>query len=513
MREQYVVAIDSGTQSTRVAIFDTQGNRLATGSSQHPAMSTPTLGWFEHGKQDSWNALQQAAKNAFAKFSGDKSKIVGIAVSSQRICVNILGNDGKPIHNPISWMDCRWKMNFASIGQLTEKPDVATMGFLTYFSLANWMKYNDAETYKNAAKYLNVTGYLGYLLTGEFRDSLANNIGWPYDETDWTGLLDDKYIAMMGLRRDQLAEPVLPGGLIGHITAEAAAQTGFPVGCQLYASGGDKQCELLGASAVNHGQAYITLGTLSGMDVVSTEYKPSPSFAYSTYLAAYPKNYNYEAPLGKGFWLVSWFRDNFGMDLKEEAAAKGLPIEALLDAEAEKIAPGAEGLVVLPDWAGAGGRPHSKGMFIGFDSRHTRAHLYRALIEGIIMELKSKADSMLDSLGMSIDKLYIGGGGSKSNFCAQAIADVFNVPVHRSQESENCSLGTAICAAVGCGIYATLDEGIEKMAKKFDVFYPNADNHACYAALREKVIDRLYPGVEDALKDLAEISNRFTATK
>lgn len=501
----FVISIDSGTQSTRVAIFDQKGNRLATGSAPHPAMHMPRKGWFEHGRGDSWNALCEASAKALAQFSEDRSKIVGISLSSQRNCVNIIGADTALIHDPISWMDTRWKMNYASIGALPAPPDDPLYNFYAYFSLANWMKYNDPQTYQNAVKYLNVSGYLSLRLTGECRDAIANNIGWPYDLTGWSGLSEEQYIELMGFRRDQLAQPTLPGGLLGHITAQAAAATGLPEGCPLFADGGDKQSELLGVGAVHDRQTYITLGTLSGMNVVSSEYKPSPTFSYMTYLAAYPKNYNYEAALGKGFWLVSWFRDNFGAGLREEAKARGTSIEALLDAEAELVAPGCNGLVLVPDWAPSTEHPHGKGMFIGMDERHGRAHMYRALIEGIVMELKAKADSMLGGLGIKARELYIGGGGSKSNFCAQAIADVFNLKVYRSQEPENCSLGSAMCAAVGAGLYPDLDAAIAGMIKGFDIFVPNPQNHALYSRLREKVVDPIYPAIEEVLKELAAI--------
>lgn len=507
MAGKYVLGIDSGTQSTRVSIFDEQGNRIAIGSASHPATTSPHLGWHEHGTNDLWPALCAAANDAFVKFDGDKADIAGIGLSSQRICVNIIDENNDLLYNPISWMDGRWKMNYASMGALPDDiENPMYKHFLAYYSVANWMKFNAPEIYEKAYKYLNVAGFLGAKLTGEYRDSISNNIGWPYDEIKWEGFMPDRYIEVMGLRKDQLADVVWPGSLIGSITAVAAAATGLPEGCPVYASGGDKQCELLGAGIVKHGQAYITLGTLSGVDMVGDNYTPSPTFSYMTYLACYPRKYNFEASLGKGFWLISWFRENFGQDLKLEAAEKGVAIEAMLDKEAEAIPAGAEGLVALPDWSPGSARPHSKGMFVGFDDRHTRAHVYKALMEGIIMEIKAKSDAMEAGLGMPITELYIGGGGSKSNLCSQTIADVFNVPVHRSHEPENSSLGAAMCAAVGSGLYASFDDAIGGMVKKFDTFLPDPDNHQLYSQLRSEVLDKLYPCLEDVMKRLGELA-------
>lgn len=510
MAKQYLVSIDSGTQSTRVMILDTQGNRVVTGSAQHPPTSSPQQGWHEHGRNDLWDAFCTASNEAFAKFQGDKADIVGIGVSSQRICVNITDQDGNLIHNPISWMDGRWHMNYASLGAMPEDiEDPFYRYFMPYLSMANWMKFNNPAVYEKAGKYLNVTGYLNFQLTGETKDAYSNNIGWPYDTTGWSGFVSDRYIELMGFRKDQLAEPVLAGGLIGNVTAGAAAATGMPEGCPVFACAGDKQCEVLGIGGTKHGQAYITLGTLSGLDVVSTNYTPSPDFSYNTYMGAYPETYNYEAFLGKGFWLVSWFRENFGSGLEQEAKEKGLPIEALLDIEAEALPAGAEGLIALPDWSPGTGRPYGKGMFIGFDDRHRRAHVYRALIEGIVMEIKTKSTEMFKGIGIEISELYVGGGGSKSDFCVQAIADVFNLPVYRTKEPENTSIGVAMCAAVGSGVYANLDEAITGMIKPFDRFDPKPENHKLYEHLRCNILNKLYPTLEAVMKDLVE----FTAAQ
>jgi sugar (pentulose or hexulose) kinase len=245
---------------------------------------------------------------------------------------------------------------------------------------------------------------------------------------------------------------------------------------------------------------------LSGLDIVCRDYKPAPDFSYFTYLSPIPKLYNHESMASKGFWLVSWFRDNFGSGLLAEAKAAGISVEALLDREAESIPAGSEGLVVLPDWAPSALRPNGKGIYMGFDDRHQRKHMYRSLVEGIMLQIKLGADKMAKYLDLSINELYIGGGGSKSNFTAQVIADIFNVPVHRSRESENCSLGVAMCGAVGAGLYPDLEAAMAGMGKDYDDFLPNKDNHALYTALSEKVIQKLYPALEDVLKDLAELT-------
>jgi sugar (pentulose or hexulose) kinase len=132
--------------------------------------------------------------------------------------------------------------------------------------------------------------------------------------------------------------------------------------------------------------------------------------------------------------------------------------------------------------------------------------MFRSLVEGIIIQIKLGTAKMADYLGLSISELYIGGGGSKSNFAAQTISDVFNVPVNRTRESENCSLGAAMCGAVGAGIYPDLNAAIDGMGKNYDKFLPNKDNHELYSSLSKNVIEKLYPALEGVLKDLIELT-------
>jgi sugar (pentulose or hexulose) kinase len=490
-------------------MYDAKGNRIAKGSAEHPKLLNPRKGWFEHGKDDIWNGLRNAIADMLSNFSGSVDDIAAIGLSAQRACFFALDKEDELLYNPISWLDERWRMNVPCLGKIeTDVPDPLYHGFWPYYSKALWFKFNENGIYQRAAKYLSASGYLGHRLTGGWYDTISNAFGWPWDVINWTSFKGDTEIELLGMRRDQIAEPVPAGTVIGKLTSGAAKTLGLPEGCPVVIGTGDKQSELLGAGVINQGQAYITLGTLTGLDIISSEYKPALDFAYHTYLGAVPKLYNFESSVNKGFWLVSWFRDNFGDGLKEEAKASGQSVEALLGREAESVPAGSEGLVVLPDWWTPASRPGSKGMFIGFDDRHTRGHMYRALVEGLMTQIKIGADRMSERLGLSVNEVYIGGGGSKSDFIAQVIADMFNVPVYRTTESENCSLGAAMCGAVGAGMFPDLKSAAAGMARSTDKFLPNKASHDLYAALSTDVIQKLYPALEAVLKDLTRLTTK-----
>lgn len=507
MDKKYVVGIDSGTQSTRVIIFDTRGQKVCMGIAAHPPLIAEKAGYAVHDYDDLWNGLCHACDDLFSKFEGDVHEIAAIGLSGQRGTTFFVGEDNRQLCRPISWMDLRWRENASHLPPSTEAMD-PWCDYLRNYSRMNWMKTNSPELAGKIHKYLTAPGYMGYQLFGGYVDTLANNLGMPVDREQWALYEDDEVFEKMGLKRSQLARFVEPGQVMGHVTAEAAALTGFPEGCPVVACAGDKQCEVLGSGSISDGQAYITLGTLSGLDIVGEKYIPDAykKLKHRTYLASVPGTWHAEAAISKGFWLVSWFRDNLAEGLDAKAEKLGMTIEAYLDREAESIPAGSEGLVTIPDWKSNWDKPAAKGMFIGFDHRHKRAHMFRSLIEGIVMQLKVSTDEMCGIIGKSITELRVGGGGSKSVTAVQTIADVFNIPVKKSVETETCSLGCAICAAVGAGIFPDFQQAVEAMGQQTETYTPIAEHHAVYQKLMDRVFSQCYTINEDLLKEIAKIT-------
>lgn len=498
MSARYFIGIDDGTQSVRVVIYDEKGRKINSVTEKHKPLLIPRLGWAEHEKDDLPDSLCRASKRVMAEFAGDVSEIGGIGISSQRGTAVAVDSDGKMLHNPISWLDTRFQDNFRQILPKGLKPyDI----LLRYFSKFNWHRRNQPDIYKKAWKYMSLGAYFGHMLTGNYVDSVSNNLGWPYDPETF-GIGSDFMQKETGITEEMMPEIVGSCGFVGKILPEAAEITGFPEGCPVYTCAGDKQCELIGANALRLGQSYLTLGTLCGLDVVTDKFTLPLDSSYLTYFSAIKGLFNSEVSVMKGFWMVSWFRDNICRDLKEKAEKLGTAAEELMGAEAEKIPAGCEGLVVLPDWYAPRVRPGSKGVFLGFDERHTRAHMYRSILEAIAMDIKRSYDGMSKRTGCSISGIIIGGGGSKSPLVAQIISDVFNVPVTRTVEPETCSLGAAMCAAVGSGYYSDLYEAGDAMVKVKDSFEPNAENHKVYSRLCGRVLKRIYPSLKKTFDEL-----------
>lgn len=500
MNSRFFIGIDSGTQSTRVAIFDEFGKLVSLGASDNGEPIVENAGWFEHDPELIWKAVVKASKQALDGFEGNLEDIVSIGVSSQRATMCTLDSEGNPIIPHISWMDSRLAFGVNVEGVPAELVPLA------YYSKANWLSINKPDVFEKAAKFTTITGWLTHIITGEFKDSVANQLGaWPLNFETEQWFEDDTVAKMLGMRNDQLCELVKPTEVLGYVSAKIAEEVGFPVGIPVIATGGDKQCEVLGAGVINAGEAYLTFGTLAGVNVVGDEFKSNSAF--HTIVSCVPGKLNFEATVLSGFWTVSWFRDQLSKDLKSEALKQECSVEEILNREAKDIPAGSGGLIIVPDWIAPLSKPNSKGIMIGFDKRHTRSHIFKAIIEGIIFSTKENLEIIQKEVGFEISEVVVGGGGSRSDIAMQAAADILGIPAVRAKQSETSSLGACIAAAVGVGVYNSIEEATKKMCNNSERFMPIPENQEVYSKLYQNAFKKLYPLLSDVLKEVSDATN------
>lgn len=184
-------------------------------------------------------------------------------------------------------------------------------------------------------------------------------------------------------------------------------------------------------------------------------------------------------------WTVSWFRDVLGEGYAKEAAAKGMSAEEMLSVEAESVPVGSDGLMTVLDWLPWVDAQYKKGVMIGFDGRHTRAHMYRSILEAVALTMKKYIFDMTEEVGVETKRIIVTGGGSGSDLFMQIIADVMNIPTVRNEVTGAAGVGSAICAAVATGIYKSFPEAVEHMVRYSDEFQPIAENTEIY--------DKMYP--------------------
>jgi sugar (pentulose or hexulose) kinase len=276
----------------------------------------------------------------------------------------------------------------------------------------------------------------------------------------------------------------------------------------LIAAAADKACEVIGAGALDPHIACLSYGTTATINTTHRRYIEAIPLI-PPYPAAVPGAYNLEAQVFRGFWMVSWFSREFGHVEQQQAAEQGIEVETLFDALVEAVPPGSDGLVLQPYWS-PGLRmpgPEARGAVIGFNDGHTRAHLYRAILEGLAFALREGAERASLRSGVPLTSLRVAGGGSQSRAAMQLTADVFGLPAARPHVYEASGLGAAIDAAVGAGIHPSFEVAVAEMTHLGDTFDPDMTVHAMYDHLYHTVYRRIYPRLQSLYHEIRKLSD------
>lgn len=514
MSQDVVLAIDSGTQSVRALLFDARGNLLDGARVPIDPYVSPRPGWAEQQPELYWESLCQACQQLWAAGRVSKDRVAGVALTTQRSTVVNVGRDGVPLRPAIVWLDQRRTAGVAPVrglwGLLFRLSGMReTVAYLQAEAEANWLSVNQSELWERTHKYLFLSGYLTHCLVGRYVDSTACQVGYiPFDykALKWSKKWDWKWQAVP-VNRAQLPELVPPGEILGTITPDAAKATGIPVGMRLVASAADKAAEVLGAGCLKPSTACLSYGTTATVNTTHERYVEVIPLI-PPYPAAVPGAYSLEVSVYRGFWMVSWFRREFGLREELLAEEQGTEPEQLFDALVDQVPPGSMGLVLQPYWS-PGLKvpgPEAKGALIGFGDVHTRAHMYRAILEGLAYALREGTERTARRSRVPVTELRVAGGGSQSDAALQLTADVFGVPASRPHVHEASGLGAAIDAAVGLGIHPDFASAVCEMTRIRDTFEPDPTAHQMYDALYHRVYKRMYQQLRPLYREIGEIT-------
>ncbi|MDC7226945.1 MAG: FGGY-family carbohydrate kinase [Spirochaetales bacterium] len=295
------------------------------------------------------------------------------------------------------------------------------------------------------------------------------------------------------------------GEIIGRVTAGASKLTGLPEGLPVAATANDKAVEALGSGLIEPNIGLLSLGTYTTAMVFGSEYRDETENVF-TNLSSVPHQYLYEcAGIRGGMWHISWILELLGKEFADKAVLCGCSVEELLEQEAVAVPAGSDGLLIVPDWLAPADKLHKKGVMIGFDQRHTRGHIYRAMMEALAMRMKNNFDAMNKDLGSSPEQFIVCGGGSNSDLFMQIIADVFGVTALRNRVNGAAGLGSAICAAVGTGYYGGFNEAVQKMVHQEKVFTRDEEQHKRYKAINEGAYKNLTAMLSETLQTIHNV--------
>jgi sugar (pentulose or hexulose) kinase len=221
-----------------------------------------------------------------------------------------------------------------------------------------------------------------------------------------------------------------------------------------------------------------------------------------------PGHYNTEIQITRGFWMVNWFKEQFGLHEQQTALQSGVTPESLFDALVGSVPPGAQGLMLQPFW-NPGIKvpgPEAKGAVIGFGDVHTRAHLYRAILEGLAYALREGKERIEKRGGQAITRVRISGGGSQSDAAMQITANIFNLPCERPHLYETSGLGAAMLAAVGLQLHPDFATAVSQMTRIGQVFLPEPHHANTYEQLYRRVYCRMYQRLQPLYREIQQIT-------
>lgn len=514
MTAPYLFAIDNGTQSVRALLFDLEGNLVGKGKEDIEAYFSVNPGWAEQHPDYYWDCLGKAAEKLWNSCDISPAQVRGVAVTTQRGTVINLDAAGKPLRPAIIWLDQRraalqgqvplpWRWLF----KLLSLED--TIDTFREKTQANWIAQQQPEIWAKTHKFVLLSGYLNWRLTGEFVDSSASQVAYiPFDykQHQWAAPGDFKW-RIMPIRPEMLPALRPPGSRLGGLTSEAAKHLGLPVGLPVIAAASDKACEILGSGGNANDIGCMSYGTTATINVNSARYVEPVRFL-PPYPSAIPKHYCTEVMIYRGFWMVSWFKREFGQREQQIALQRGIEPEQLFDELVQQVPAGSMGLMLQPYWS-PGVRqpgPEAKGAIIGFGDVHTRAHIYRAILEGLAYALRDGKEAIEKRTRVPMTRLRVAGGGSQSDAAMQLTADIFGLPAERPHTYETSGLGAAMDAAVGLGLVPDFDTAVRQMTRVGRRFEPDPGTTRLYDRLYREVYQKMYGRLQPLYQSIREIT-------
>src|SRR5512145_1981061 len=313
-------------------------------------------GWAEQNTEDYWSKLCLVCRGLMSKIDVDRRAIAGIGLTSQRSTIIPMDKDGKPLRPGIIWLDQRTVDDVPPLNKaITLVTNLIVLNEAIRYSQKHskflWIKQHEPEIYRKTHKFVQASGFFVRKLTGEFHDSYGMMAGiWPFDykALSWYGGIFGFIYDAFGIKPEHCVELYSPDKILGRITEEASRETGLPQGLPVVVGAGDKQCELLGAGAIDPSVAVISFGTGTAMEVITRKYISDSQLRFFTWPAAVPNAWDIEMFINRGFWMVTWFKQEFGHREAIEAEKRGVAPEVVLDEVIRDIPPGSMGRMLQP---------------------------------------------------------------------------------------------------------------------------------------------------------------------
>lgn len=500
MSKDYLLGIDIGTSACKVAIFDKNGQVMASANGDYPVYY-PHEGWAQQKPDEWWDAVCAAIKECLKKGKISNGQIAGVGIDGQSWSAIAIDREGNVLTDTPIWMDTRaqeicdrlnneiGRENIFQVAGNSLQPSYTTAKIL-------WYKENMPEIYNQIYKILQSNSFIAYRLTGAITQDLSQGYGLHCFDMR-TGTWDEQMCEKLGIPVDFLPQIVPCDQVVGTVTKKAAAQSGLAEGTPVVAGGLDAACGTLGAGVIHPGETQEQGGQAGGMSICTDTYKADPSLILGFHVV--PGQWLLQGGTTGGGGVMRWFEREFAdyeRSRKEETGKSSLD---QLNEIADEVPAGSDGVVFLPYMSGERSpiwNPYAKGVFYGLDFAKTKGHMVRACMEGVAFSLRHNLE-VAEAAGARAEVLRAMGGSANSLLWTQIKADVTGKTVVVPASDTATTLGAAILAGVGVGFYKDYEEAVSMTVKETRRHEPNPSNKEIY----DKTY-RTYRALYESLKDM-----------
>jgi len=476
---KYLLGLDIGTSSIKGGLFDAKGTQISVALKEYD-LEKPSAGIVELDPEIYWQSVKSIIRSILKDTKIEPSQISGVGVTSQGETLICVDSDGKPLRKAIVWLDTRAEEEARALSdffgpeklyEVTGQHE-AIPGYTAV--LIKWLSSHEPKIFKKVVKFLLVEDFIISRLTEQYitdRALVPSTLLFNIRQNDWWDLM----LNYLRISRNQLPKLLNSGTMMGKVTT---SECGLSTETLVCSAPIDQVTGAIGSGNINTGVITETTGTSLAICACTDQIVYDPGRRISVFAHGIQGKYVLLPWAPVGGMLLRWFRDEFASDSSFEE----------LSNMAGNIAPGSDGLIVLPHLAGSicpFADSNARGVIHGLTLSHSKAHFIRAIMESIAFLLRDNLE-VLKQLGIDTSKVVSLGGGSRSECWLQIKADVLNCEITTLDCEETTCLGAAMLAAIGAGIYPNIKTAVTNMVKFKKCFVPNPLNTKRYDAVFSK---------------------------
>jgi len=490
MMSTKVLGIDVGTGGTRAVLLDDAGRVLGAATAEHAPMASPQLGWAEQDPRDWWRAARIAIRECLGKASANANEVAAIGLSGQMHGLVMLDENGEVLRPALLWCDQRTEKECQVITERVGAKrliELVANPALTGFTLPKiwWVRAHEPQVWARVRSVMLPKDYVRFKLTGVRATDVADASG-----TLLFDVVNRRWSTEM-LQASDLPPDILPKvfespEITGRVSKDGAAASGLQEGTPAVAGGGDQAAGAVGMGIVEPGNVSATIGTSGVVFAATSRPVVEPQGRIHTFCHAIPGRWHVMGVTQGAGLSLRWFRDQFCVGISYDELMK----------EAATAPPGADGLLWAPYLMGERTPhldPNARGALVGLTAQHTRAHVIRAILEGVAFSLRDTLTIFRD-LGVPVKSIRLGGGGARSPLWQQIQADIYGMRVDLIAAEEGAAYGAALLAGVGADVWPSVEVACETSVHVAKQVEPIAKNVEPMNRLYEEY-RKLYPAL------------------